>query len=104
MDIAPTYPIYNQGYNPLTKWDEPPSMLLPFGNSMGEQRLFWTCVVESGGNIYRILQEYPMGDYMNWGYRYPWIIHLRLEFSLVNYPFWGTPIYGNTHMRLQNNL
>ena len=21
----PTYPIYNQGYNPLTKWDEPPS-------------------------------------------------------------------------------
>ena len=25
MDIAPTYPIYNQGYNPLTKWDEPPS-------------------------------------------------------------------------------
>ena len=25
MDIAPTYTIYNQGYNPLTKWDEPPS-------------------------------------------------------------------------------
>ena len=25
MDIAPTYPIYNQGCNPLTKWDEPPS-------------------------------------------------------------------------------
>ena len=25
MDIAPTYPFYNQGYNPLTKWDEPPS-------------------------------------------------------------------------------
>ena len=21
----PTYPIYNQGYNPLTKWNEPPS-------------------------------------------------------------------------------
>ena len=26
VDIAPTYPIYNQGCNPLTKWDEPPSM------------------------------------------------------------------------------
>ena len=24
--INPTYPIYNWGYNPLTKWDEPPSM------------------------------------------------------------------------------
>ena len=22
----PTYPIYHQGYNPLTKWDEPPSI------------------------------------------------------------------------------
>ena len=22
----PTYPIYNWGYNPLTKWDEPPSI------------------------------------------------------------------------------
>ena len=25
MDIAPTYPICNQGCNPLSKWDEPPS-------------------------------------------------------------------------------
>jgi len=24
--INPTYPIYNWGYNPLTKWDEPPSI------------------------------------------------------------------------------
>ena len=23
--INPTYPIYNWGYNPFTKWDEPPS-------------------------------------------------------------------------------
>ena len=23
--INPTYPIYNWGYNPLTKWDKPPS-------------------------------------------------------------------------------
>ena len=23
--INPTYPIYNWGYNPLPKWDEPPS-------------------------------------------------------------------------------
>ena len=26
MWINPTYPIYNWGYNPLTKWDEPTSM------------------------------------------------------------------------------
>ena len=24
--INPTYPIYNWGYNPLTKWDEPPNI------------------------------------------------------------------------------
>jgi len=28
--INPTYPIYNRGYNPLTKWDEPPSSLIMF--------------------------------------------------------------------------
>ena len=28
MWINPTYPIYNWGYNPLTKWDEPPSILI----------------------------------------------------------------------------
>ena len=34
----PTYPIYNQGCNPLTKWDEPPSKLLEkSGSSLG----FW---------------------------------------------------------------
>ena len=26
--INPTYPIYNWGYNPLTKWDEPPSTMI----------------------------------------------------------------------------
>jgi len=26
--INPTYPIYNWGYNPLPKWDEPPSNML----------------------------------------------------------------------------
>ena len=25
--INPAYPIYNWGYNPLTKWDKPPSSL-----------------------------------------------------------------------------
>ena len=28
--INPTYPIYNWGYNPLTKWDEPPSSICFF--------------------------------------------------------------------------
>jgi len=32
--INPTYPIYNWGYNPLTKWDEPPS------RSSEKERLF----------------------------------------------------------------
>ena len=26
--INPTYPIYNWGYNSLTKWDEPPSIYI----------------------------------------------------------------------------
>ena len=26
--INPTYPIYNCGYNPLTKWNEPPSRVI----------------------------------------------------------------------------
>jgi hypothetical protein len=30
--INPTYPIYNWGYNPLTKWDEPPSIYV-YGSS-----------------------------------------------------------------------
>ena len=25
--INPTYPTYNQGYSPLSKWDEPPSKM-----------------------------------------------------------------------------
>ena len=29
--INRTYPIYNQGYNLLTKWDEPPSSFLQGG-------------------------------------------------------------------------
>jgi hypothetical protein len=37
--INPTYPIYNWGYNPLTKWDEPPSISIicysPFVKLLG---------------------------------------------------------------------
>ena len=40
MDIAPTYPTYNQGYNPLSKWDEPPSRALSI--VMGD---FWRVCV-----------------------------------------------------------
>ena len=32
--INPTYPIYNWGYNPLTKWDEPPRMPKTRNNDM----------------------------------------------------------------------
>ena len=27
----------------------------------------------------------------------PQIIHLFIGFSILNHPFWGTPIFGNTH-------
>ena len=37
----------------------------------------------------------PHGGFHKWGY--PWIIHFRLGFSLINDPF-GTPIYGNPHI------
>ena len=23
---------------------------------------------------------------------------ILIEFSIINHPFWGTPIFGNTHM------
>ena len=36
MWINPTYPIYNWGYNPLTKWDEPPSSHTDFGWGKGD--------------------------------------------------------------------
>ena len=29
------------------------------------------------------------------------IIHLFIGFSIINHPFWGIPIFGNTHMRIQ---
>ena len=28
----------------------------------------------------------------------PVIIHFRLGCSLINHPFWGTPIYGNPYI------
>ena len=31
------------------------------------------------------------------GVGYPQIIHFN-EFSIINHPFWGTPIFGNTHI------
>jgi len=37
--INPTYPIYNWGYIPLTKWDEPPSNIV-FINARVSER--WT--------------------------------------------------------------
>ena len=28
----------------------------------------------------------------------PQIIHLFIGLSIINHPFWGTPIFGNTHL------
>ena len=32
----------------------------------------------------------------------PQIIHLFIGFSIINHPFWDTPIFGNTHIYLTN--
>ena len=32
----------------------------------------------------------------------PQIIHLFIGFPIINHPFWGTPIFGNTHLYLYN--
>ena len=29
---------------------------------------------------------------------YPQIIHLLIGFSIIDHPFWGTTIFGNTHI------
>ena len=34
---------------------------------------------------------------VSWNGGYPQITYFRLGFSTMNHPFWGTPIYGNTH-------
>jgi hypothetical protein len=42
--ITPTYPIYNWGYNPLTKWDEPPSLMWfipPIHGDLGDGLLWF---------------------------------------------------------------
>ena len=42
--INPTYPIYNWGYNPLTKWDEPPSKhptMMAFNHPFGGAGFRW---------------------------------------------------------------
>ena len=39
----PTYPIYNQGCNPLTKWDEPPSISIKFRKHQRQHETFSWC-------------------------------------------------------------
>ena len=34
----------------------------------------------------------------NSGFSPPKIIHLFIGFSIINHPFWGTPIFRNTHI------
>ena len=29
---------------------------------------------------------------------------ILIGFSIINHPFWGTPIFGNTHIPLKFNL
>ena len=34
----------------------------------------------------------------------PQIIHGLIGFSIINHPFWGTPIFGNTHVDLHDTF
>ena len=51
------------------------------------------------------LRLWNLADVQSWGWEnwrhawwYPQIIHLLIGISIINFPFWGTPIFGNTHM------
>ena len=64
--INPTYPIYNLtgviSYNPLTKWDEPPSTPMFF-------HWQWTCMTCFNGNytklMKRLMKHHPL-TYETW--------------------------------------
>ena len=43
-----------------------------------------------------------MGVSENSGFS-PQIIHGLIGFSIVNHPFWGTPIFGNTHIDVRGS-
>ena len=49
-------------------------------------------ICDQGANVHMDVSE-------NGGFS-PQIIHFDrvFRFSIINHPFWGTPIFGNTHM------
>ena len=47
-----------------------------------------------------ISEEHP-DEEANWGFPkmvVPLKSSILIGFSIINYPFWGTPIFGNTHL------
>ena len=59
------------------------------------QESFWN--VKS--DLKKLMMKLLYVGFQKWGY--PQIIHFRLRFSLINHPFWGTPIYGNPHLQVR---
>ena len=57
----------------------------------------WMCRLEA--KLWDDIEELPMGVSKNNG-KTPQIIHLEIYrvFHEINHPFWGTPIFGNTHI------
>ncbi len=63
---------------------------LPIISKMFESRIFWMCECHK-----QTTSKIHMGVSKNRGTPKSWIL---IGFSIINHPFWGTPIFGNTHM------
>jgi len=50
-------------------------------------------------NPFRFFFSNQMGVSENSGFSHQ-IIHQEIGFSILNHPFWGTPIFGNTQMKV----
>ena len=88
--IAPTYPIYNQCYNPLTKWDEPPSRIYVSIScfpviSPGALRWCWSLGrIESKANWFFLLSTAEtLGGWVSWPNRQE---HISFQWGWV-FPF-----------------
>ena len=81
--------VRNAGLEKLLRWDLALGVLLVHGKrSIGEDVLPTELVSRAEMKFTEI------------GLQYPQIIHFCWGFSLINQPFCGSPIYGNTQMKV----